>query len=133
MSCVFADTSFYVAVINERDMLHKAARDFSSNYRGDTVTTEYVLVELGNWFARSAYRDRFGTIIRWILDDAKTRVIPAGIDLFNEGVTLYVSRSDKTWSLTDCISFAVMEQLHLRDVLTIDHHFDQAGFRLLLR
>ena len=47
-------------------------------------------------------------------------------------MALFGSRPDKSWSLTDCISFAVMEAHGISDVLTCDHHFAQAGFRVLL-
>ena len=44
----------------------------------------------------------------------------------------YRSRRDKEWSLTDCISFVVMEDEGLREALTGDRHFEQAGFVALL-
>jgi len=129
---VFADTAFYVAIINERDALHLAAMEFSKQYRAHIVTTEYVLVELGNWFARSAHRNRFGYLIQQVFGDSKTTIVPAERSLLLEGVDLYVSRADKDWSLTDCVSFIVMRQFALTDALTDDHHFAQAGFNLLL-
>lgn len=49
-----------------------------------------------------------------------------------QALTLYQSRSDKTWGLTDCISFVVMQQHNLTDALTADRHFIQAGFRALM-
>jgi predicted nucleic acid-binding protein len=51
---------------------------------------------------------------------------------YERGLNLYGSRNDKGWSLTDCISFAVMQALHLEDALTGDHHFAQAGYNPLL-
>lgn len=132
MKSVFADTAFYVAIINERDALHLAAMEFSKQYRGHIVTTEYVLVELGNWFARSAHRNRFGYLIQQVFGDSKTTIVPAERSLLLEGVDLYVSRADKDWSLTDCVSFIAMRRFALTDALTDDHHFAQAGFNLLL-
>ncbi|MCU0535569.1 MAG: hypothetical protein MUD14_16890 [Hydrococcus sp. Prado102] len=45
---------------------------------------------------------------------------------------LYKQRPDKGWSLTDCISFVVMEQLKIKQAFTCDRHFEQAGFINLL-
>jgi predicted nucleic acid-binding protein len=52
--------------------------------------------------------------------------------LFDAGLELYSRRPDKEWSLTDCISFVVMEEHGLTEALTTDHHFEQAGFTALL-
>lgn len=46
---------------------------------------------------------------------------------------LWTARSDKDWSLVDCASFVVMQQLKLTEALTTDHHFEQAGFLRLLK
>lgn len=51
MSIVFADTVFYVAALNRRDELHDNARQFVRGFRGRSVTTEYVLLEVANWQA----------------------------------------------------------------------------------
>jgi len=45
------------------------------------------------------------------------------------GLKLYTERPDKDWSLTDCISFVVMEEHGIIEALTGDHHFEQAGFK----
>ena len=52
--------------------------------------------------------------------------------LFEKGRELYIRRPDKEWSLTDCISFVVMQEQGLSEALTGDHHFEQAGFKALL-
>jgi predicted nucleic acid-binding protein len=64
--------------------------------------------------------------------DADTTVIPASQELFDKGVELYDARPDKQWSLTDCISFVLMEQRGITEALTADRHFEQAGFVALL-
>ena len=45
---------------------------------------------------------------------------------------LFLDRPDKNWSLTDCISFLVMEDRKVRRAFTSDHHFIQAGFDKLM-
>jgi len=66
-------------------------------------------------------------------NDDHVNIIPASHDLFRRGLELYFKRVDKEWSLTDCISFTVMSDEGLAEALTGDHHFEQAGFTILLR
>jgi len=95
--------------------------------------TEYVLVELGSALARSRYRGRYVPLVEHLLADADTDFVPASKSLFRRGLELFAARADKTWSLVDCLSFMVMKQRRLRDALSTDEHFNQAGFRALLR
>ena len=60
-------------------------------------------------------------------------IVPATESLMARGVHLYDSRPDKKWSLTDCISFVVMQDRAITSALTGDHHFEQAGFTALLK
>ena len=65
--------------------------------------------------------------------DPEVRIIAVSGELYNKGWNLYAARMDKGWSLTDCISFVVMSDKSLTDALTGDHHFEQAGFNILLK
>ena len=51
---------------------------------------------------------------------------------FLSGLSLYESRPDKAYSLTDCISMQAMRQTAIPDILTADDHFAQEGFAKLL-
>ena len=133
MKSVFADTSFYLAVVNPKDALHARAMRASSRFRGRVVTTHYVLMELGNALCRAEHRASFTALIRQLRGDPDTIIVPASDDLFDLGLDLFTRRIDKDWSLTDCISFEVMDQRRIAEALTEDHHFTQAGFRALLR
>jgi uncharacterized protein len=62
-----------------------------------------------------------------------TTVVPFDSTLMNRGLALFASRSDKDWSLTDCVSFLVMNDRGITDALTADHHFEQAGFVAVLK
>jgi len=61
------------------------------------------------------------------------RIVSSSDDWFERGVELYRQRPDKEWSLTDCISFAVMREMKISEALTGDHHFEQAGVKALLK
>jgi uncharacterized protein len=83
--------------------------------------------------AAPALRPVFLDLIRALESDPETEIIPPDPALFARGLDLFARRPDKAWSLTDCISFAVMSERGLTEALTGDHHFEQAGFRALRR
>ena len=62
----------------------------------------------------------------------RTTIEPLSDVLAAEGLRLFAARPDKHWSLTDCISFVVMQREGIPEAITGDHHFEQAGFRILL-
>jgi len=45
---------------------------------------------------------------------------------------LYKKYADKEWSLVDCISFIVMRERGIKQALTFDRHFEQAGFDAIM-
>src|SRR3972149_2355849 len=132
MKPVFADTSFYIALVNPRDAHHPDALAYMRNHHGRVTTTDYVLIEVGNWLSQTDDRPSFIALMRQLETDPELSVVPGSHDLFEQGYELYKTRADKAWSLTDCISFVVMEQMGLSEALTADRHFGQAGFTVLL-
>ena len=52
---------------------------------------------------------------------------------FDQALKLYRQRLDQAWSHTDCASFCIMQQMGIQDALAYDKHFEQAGYRPLLR
>ena len=132
MKPVFADTSFYIALVNPRDVHHPDALAYMRNHRGRVTTTDYVLIEVGNWLSHTGDRPSFVALMRQLETDPELTVVPGSRDFFEQGYELYKARADKAWSLTVCISFVVMEQMGLSEALTADRHFGQAGFTVLL-
>jgi predicted nucleic acid-binding protein len=127
----FADTFYYIALLNRKDRAHSVALKHSIG-PGDILTTEWVLTELADAMAVRAKRQRFIDLHSVLRADRAVVIIPASTGLFAAGMKLYEKRLDKDWSLTDCISFVVMREHNIMDALTGDHHFEQAGFRALL-
>ncbi|MGH7135865.1 MAG: type II toxin-antitoxin system VapC family toxin [Pirellulales bacterium] len=133
MKRTFVDTYFYLALLDPRDADHERAKEISEKLEGDTVTTQWVLTEVGDALCSAADRPRFLALLDVIDTDGKVTVVAADASWFDRGLDLYRRRPDKEWSLTDCISFAVMEEERIREALTADVHFEQAGFIALLR
>jgi uncharacterized protein len=133
MTRIFADSYFFFALLNPRDPAHVKAVDFSRQNRGPLATTAWVFTELADGLASTPRRQVF----RRLMDDFEANranlLVPANAEVFEKGVDLYHSRPDKQWSLSDCISFAVMTEDGITSALTGDHHFEQAGFRALLK
>jgi hypothetical protein len=65
--------------------------------------------------------------------DPNATVIPQTSIQFREALSFYRQHKDKAWSLTDCASFLIMREVGVTDALSHDHHFEQAGFKALLR
>ncbi len=132
MNRLFADTFFFFAFLNADDSAHREASTFYDFFEGQLVTTEWVLTELADGLSGISNRQAFVDFHRALRNDPKVTIIPSSNELFAAGVELYATRPDKEWSLTDCISFVVMEREGLTDALTGDRHFEQAGFKVLL-
>lgn len=133
MTPVFADTGFYVAFHNRRDALHDRAVELAARTEAPIVTTEFVLVEVANFFKRPGDREKFAAFDGVLRADPTTTIVAASAELFAAGRNLFAARPDKEWSLVDCTSFHVMAERGLTAALTPDIHFEQAGFRALLR
>lgn len=133
MKRVFADTFFFVAYLSSTDFAHANAVTYFDSFDGELITTEAVLTEVADGMAAPGDRELFIEFYDALRSEPDVQIIPASTDLFAEGVSLYRSRLDKEWSLTDCISFVVMRREGLIEALTGDHHFQQAGFVALLK
>lgn len=133
MSIVFADTFYWVALANRNDASHQNATEFARRSSSQLLTTEWVLTEVADGFASARHRYLIQQMrALWRSDHALT-IVEANHDLFERGLDMFGIRPDKEWSLTDCISFVVMQEHGLTEALTADHHFEQAGFVRLLK
>lgn len=132
MKRLFADTSYYLALLNPRDALHEAAQRIAGISTNPTLTTVWVLTEVADAFSRSDRREEVAEFIIHLMNDVDIRIAPLSQTLFDAGLELYSRRPDKAWSLTDCISFVVMDEYEVKEALTADRHFEQAGFKALL-
>ena len=118
---LFLDTAFIQALLNPRDDFHNRAKTLLPRIRTakEVWITEAIFVEVGN--ALSAF-NRSGAV-QFIQQCDRTeniKVVSVHTELLIQSLALYQSRSDKTWGLTDCISFTVMQQQNLIDAVTSD-------------
>ena len=135
MGAYFADTSFWIALSSRRDQFHSKALAWHAAVLptgSKIVTTEAVLWEWLNALADTSTRGIAAEGYRRAHADSLVEVVPLEPDLTSAAVSLYGSRTDKDWSLTDCLSFVVMQRHGIAEALTTDHHFEQAGLKALM-
>jgi uncharacterized protein len=135
MRRVFADTYYWIALINDRDQGHVAAEAIALTLQHATlITTQEVLSEVLTYFCEHGahVRTMASTFIRDILTDPSVKVEPQSDQSFLSGLAFYEARSDKAYSHADCISMLAMQRERLIEVLTHDDHFTQEGFIKLL-
>jgi uncharacterized protein len=133
---LFVDTSFFIALANSADAEHQQALALQSRLSRQPVqkmTSQYVLIELGDGLSRLKFRPLARRILELVRSDRTFVVVPASTLLLEQALELFRQRHDKEWGLTDCTSFVIMEQMSISAALTADHHFEQAGFQALLR
>jgi hypothetical protein len=124
-----------MALSRKRDQYHQHAvawNQFVIWTRSSIVTTEAVLWEWLNGLSDASARGVAAEGYRRAHADARIEVVPFESELIDAAVQLYRTRPDKDWSLTDCLSFVIMERRHLTEALTTDGHFEQAGVRVVM-
>jgi uncharacterized protein len=135
MRRVFADAVYWVALAHRKDQWHPKALQISQQLGVvSLVTTDEVLNEFLAHFSAFGpeMRVQSARTVRELLADSTTQVIPQSRQSFLAGLALYEARSDKAYSMTDCISMAGMRHEGITEVLTHDAHFTQEGFVALL-
>lgn len=128
---VFLDTSFVIALVNEKDQYHGQAEALSFTFeKSALVTTGAVLLEIGNALAKE-FRSEAVSVIKILSQSVRVEVAEIDSNLIEKGLAVYEKYADKNWGLVDCISFVVMREAGITDTLTFDRDFEQAGFTVV--
>ena len=131
---MFADTFYWIALIDPRDAFHTAAHALGGSLGPvRLITTDDVFDELLTFFAGMGpyWRGKAAATVRDAWQDPDIDVLPQSRADFDAALALYDARPDKSYSLTDCRSMLAMRGLGVSEALTNDHHFTQEGFAIL--
>ena len=126
---VFADTFYWLALLLARDEHHAIVTRTAPPER--MVTSWAVQIEVMDALSQRDLRPLATQFWRATSSNLRLTVVPLDEALLNRGADLYEQRLDKDWSLTDCVSFVIMQDRGIWEALTGDHHFVQAGFSIL--
>jgi predicted nucleic acid-binding protein len=132
---VFLDTHGLLAVLNADDAHHDAAAALFNSLADDRTpvfTSDWVLAEFLSVAARRTLRAPAAAIADDLRSSPLTTVLPATRTGWDQAFRLFRSRKDKEWSFVDCTSIMLCNQFRITGVVTNDHHFAQAGLRVLL-
>ena len=129
----FADTWYWIALLNRADAAHDDVVGLYEALENDTIVTSHmVLDEVLSTFTKAGTA-HLRPIAALLVDDLRADpgvvIIEQTADQFGAALSRYKRFHDKLWSLTDCSSMSIMEQLGITVALTQDHHFEQAGFQ----
>jgi len=133
---VFLDAAYAIALSAPNDQYHDRAELLTEQLEVEgtrLITTRGVVLEIGNALAKLRYRSASVELLSSLEEDPNVEIIPISEPLYKRALHLYQERPDKEWGITDCISFTVMQDRGVPEALTTDEHFQQAGFRALLR
>jgi predicted nucleic acid-binding protein len=134
MKSVFLDTGYIIALEAKDDQHHQVAlKHWQSLLKSlpRLVMTSYVFDEIVSFFNSRNQHAKAVEVGRRLISSPTIDFIHVDEYLFFEGWHYFEQHADKLYSLTDCISFVVMERLKIRKALAFDRHFVQAGFEKL--
>jgi predicted nucleic acid-binding protein len=130
---VFADISGYYAAASEDEQRCQDARAVLARLERERVrfhTTQYVLAELHALAITRRRNPGFALELIRRIETGATIIVPVSGDDHPRARAILAQRPDRLYSLTDALSFAVMERLGIYRVFTFDHNFEQQGFEL---
>lgn len=133
MEKVFLDTGGILALVNKRDALHAKAVKENKKFEKEPilfVTTDYVLVEVGNGLVK--HKSLAIKTLDFLAFSDDVQFVKISDKILNSALKIYKKYDDKEWGLTDISSFLVMRELGVKKAFTGDHHFEQFGFEILL-
>jgi predicted nucleic acid-binding protein len=128
---VFLDTGAIYALADRNDSDHEVVRRIYAAKEWHFVTHELILIEAVSLLTKRLYKRAALQTVSALRRSPREEVVPLSSELLDEGWARCQRFADKEWDWIDCTSFELMERRGLRAVLSLDHHFVQAGFTLL--
>lgn len=135
MNSVFLDTVGLIAVVNADDQWHVPALTAWQRLLAESkvlFTTNLILVEIGDGLSKVRQRPLAVELRRRLTASPRVEIVRVTEAQESKAWELFAQRADKDWGITDCVSMVVLKERGCRSIFSIDHHFEQAGFELLI-
>ncbi|HUU52879.1 MAG TPA: PIN domain-containing protein [Candidatus Heimdallarchaeota archaeon] len=128
---IFIDTSAFLAVLDESDINHAAAKTFWKKLisEGDVLLCHnYILVETSALVLRRLGIEAIRVFEQDIIPILRTIWVNKEVHTAAVGAHLVADR--RTLSLVDCVSFEIMRRIGVHKAFAFDRHFQDYGFDL---
>jgi hypothetical protein len=126
---LLVDTSAMLALFLPDEKNHQRAAKFGRRKpEPQFVLTELILGELATRLRVRVGADRAVEVARDVLRSGRYQLVFADPELLNGALAKMSRFSDKRLSLTDCVSFELMEKLGLPAAFTFDRDFRDCGY-----
>ncbi len=129
---IFVDSSAWLAISDARDGNHPAAISFHirllEGAAGRLITSDYILDETLTLLRKRVGQELVKRFIAGVDSSPSVQRIWVTPAHYQAALDLFLGQGSKTWSFTDCTSFAIMHELGIRQAFTFDSDFRQAGF-----
>jgi uncharacterized protein len=132
---VFADTCFWIALVNPNDQHYQRARQAQLRHKESNIlSTESVIIEFFNFYSESGkfMRQKTHEYYEQLRRVRQVEIVGQTAEQLKQAILLHSNRLDKGYSLTDCISMTVMKERNCNEALTNDKRFSQEGFTILM-
>jgi len=126
---VFVDTSALIAFLDEDDPAHSVCREAWRQAVLEAeglVTTDYIVVEA----VAVAQRPWGLHAVRTLVVDYLPLIEVGSVSTEDRAAALsaLLAAGRRRLSLVDCVSFAIMRRMGIREYLGLDPHFEEQGF-----
>jgi predicted nucleic acid-binding protein len=129
---LFIDTSFLYAMEDVSDLHHKESLEVWEKTLKNPpriVSTSFIFDETVTLLQAKLGHAKAADVGSRLLHSTMVELIHITPEIFEEAWDYFSKHKDKGYSFTDCVSFTVMEELNIKNALTFDKHFRQAGFK----
>ncbi len=128
---IFLDTSAIYALADSRDGNHSFVTRLFKNHRIGYLLHELILMEAFSLITKRTHKSAALRTIEGLRRSSRVEIAHTTPDLLEAGWQRCLRYADKDWDWIDCVSFELMERRGMREALSLDRHFEQAGFSLL--
>jgi predicted nucleic acid-binding protein len=132
---IFLDTSGFFAILSPRDDTHAIAIEFlksAKQSKRSFITSDYIIDETVTLLKARGIGHLVGRLFDTFANTSACKIEWMDQERFAMTQSFFRKHLDHDWSFTDCFSFLIMKELKIKQALTKDAHFKEAGFRPLL-